>query len=68
VREGTFGGYQVRASHGVVPEGVSRRGTKTKEKANERVQILHMRAANPLNEQRYRSNPSSAQCRTYVLD
>jgi hypothetical protein len=46
MREAALGAYWESASHGVVLEGAFLRGTKTKEKANERVQILHTHAAN----------------------
>src|SRR6266478_4127820 len=49
-------------------QGGFRTRTKAKEKANGRVQILHMRASKLLNRQHFRSNPSSAQWRTYVID
>src|SRR5215510_6617423 len=49
------------ASQVVVPQSGSRTGTKAKEKANGRVQVLHTTSANLSNGWRYRSNPSSGQ-------
>src|SRR5262249_46917080 len=52
---------QATASQVVVPQSGSRTGTKAKEKANGRVQVLHTTSANLSNGWRYRSNPSSGQ-------